>query len=181
LSETVPSIQQKQLLKLFPQYKNRSFANIVTADETCVLFYVPKRMLHNKILITKGSQRPCIARPTMSVNKVMYVIFFTNQGPAYQRVNMQMQSLTKARSFIKQRVDQHLVALVSGCCITMLCHTKRPLFEIYLKQEKAVELLYPPYSPDAPCDSLTISEAKKHLAGRNIKSKKISVRLFPSV
>jgi hypothetical protein len=32
----------------------------------------------------KGNQRPCIAKCTMSVRKVMNVIFFNNQGPASQ-------------------------------------------------------------------------------------------------
>jgi hypothetical protein len=45
---------------------------------------VPKRKIHNKIWATKGSQIPCIAKRTMRVEKAMYVIFFTNQGPAIQ-------------------------------------------------------------------------------------------------
>ena len=32
----------KQLLKQFPKYNNRSFANIITGDETWVHFYEPK-------------------------------------------------------------------------------------------------------------------------------------------
>ena len=72
----------KQLLKQFPKYNNRSFANITTGDETWVHFYEPKRKIQNKIWATKGGKRPCIAKCTMSIKKVMYVIFFTNQGPA---------------------------------------------------------------------------------------------------
>ena len=33
----------KHFLKQFPKYNNRSFANIITGDETWVLFYEPKR------------------------------------------------------------------------------------------------------------------------------------------
>jgi hypothetical protein len=47
-------------------------------------FTSPKRKTHNKIWATIGSQRPCIAKRTMSIKKVMYVIFFTNQGHAIQ-------------------------------------------------------------------------------------------------
>ena len=72
----------KQLLKQFPKYNNRSLANIITGDETWVHFYEPKRKIQNKIWATKGGKRPCIAKRTMSIKKVMYVIFFTNQGPA---------------------------------------------------------------------------------------------------
>ena len=39
----------KQLLKKFPKYKNRSFANIITGDETGVNFYEPRREIQNKI------------------------------------------------------------------------------------------------------------------------------------
>ena len=74
----------KQLLKQFPKYNNRSLANIITGDETGVHFYEPKRKIQNKIWATKGGKRPCIAKRTMSIKKVMYVIFFTNQGPAIQ-------------------------------------------------------------------------------------------------
>jgi hypothetical protein len=48
----------KQLVKQFPKYNNRSFPKD---------FYEPKRMIHNKIWTTKVSQRPCIAKRTMSV------------------------------------------------------------------------------------------------------------------
>ena len=74
----------KQLLKQFPKYNSRSFANVITSDETWVHFYEPKRKIQNKIWATKGSQRPCIAKRTISIKKVMFVIFFTNQGPAIQ-------------------------------------------------------------------------------------------------
>lgn len=42
-------------------------------------FLEPRRMIQNKIWATKG-----IKRPYMSVKKVMYIIYFTNQGPANQ-------------------------------------------------------------------------------------------------
>ena len=74
----------KQLFKQFPKYNNRSFANIITGDETWVHFYEPKRKIQNKTWATKGGKRPCIAKRTMSIKNVAYVIFFTNQVPAIQ-------------------------------------------------------------------------------------------------
>ena len=74
----------RQLLKQFPKYNNQPFSNIITGDETWVHFYEPKRKIQNKIWATKGGKRPCIAKRTMSIKKVMYVIFFTNHGPAIQ-------------------------------------------------------------------------------------------------
>ena len=74
----------KMLLKQFPNYNARSFASVVTGDETWVHFFEPKRKIQNKIWATKACKRPCIAKRTISVKKVMYAIFFTNQGPAIQ-------------------------------------------------------------------------------------------------
>ena len=65
----------KQLLKQFPKYNDRSFANIITGNEMWE---------QNNIWATKGGKRPCITKRTMSIKKIMYVIFFTNQGPAIQ-------------------------------------------------------------------------------------------------
>ena len=74
----------KQLLNQFPKYNNRSFANIITGDETWVHFNKPKRKIQNIIWETKGGKRPCIAKYTMSIKKVIFVIFFKNQGPTIQ-------------------------------------------------------------------------------------------------
>ena len=60
----------KQLLKQFPKFNNRCFENIITGDETRVHFYEPKRKIQNKIWVTKGGKRPCIAKRTMSIRLV---------------------------------------------------------------------------------------------------------------
>ena len=73
----------KQLLKQFPKYNNRSFANIITGVETLVHFYEPKRKIQNKIWSTKGGKRPCIAKRTMSIRKIMYVIFLYKSRSCY--------------------------------------------------------------------------------------------------
>jgi len=53
-------------LKMYPKY-DRSFANIVTGDETWVHFYELKQKHENKIWATKHMKRPRIAKRTMSV------------------------------------------------------------------------------------------------------------------
>ena len=58
----------KQLLKQFPKYNNRSFANTITGDETWVHFYEPKRKKQNKIWATKVGKKPCIAKRTTSID-----------------------------------------------------------------------------------------------------------------
>ena len=94
----------KKVLKQFLKYNNRSFANIITGDETWVHFYEPKRKIQKKIWVTKGGKIPCIAKRTMSIKKVMYVIFFTDQGPAIQIAVPKGKSVNarfyKAMSFI---------------------------------------------------------------------------------
>ena len=71
----------KQLLKKFPEYKKKVFDNLVTGDETWVHFYEPKRKIDNRIWALKHAKRPHIAKRTMTSKKVLYAIFFKNNGP----------------------------------------------------------------------------------------------------
>ena len=43
-----------------------------------------REKLEIKIWATKSTKRPCTARRTMSVQKLMYAIFFSTQGPPIQ-------------------------------------------------------------------------------------------------
>ena len=93
----------------------------------------------------------------MSIKKIMYVIFFTNQGPAIQiaipkgkSVNARFYKgnvLHKLKKYFLSRrsaAGLHGVRLLhdnaSSHKAAMVCE--------YLKQEKVVELPHPPYSPD---------------------------------
>jgi hypothetical protein len=68
----------------------------------------------------------------------MYAIFFTNHGIAIQIASRRRKSvnatcynrkvLLKLRNISKTN-DQQLVSVVSGCCMTMVRQTKRPLYE----------------------------------------------------
>ena len=176
----------KQLLKQFPKYNSRSFANIITGDEMWVHFYEPKRKIQNKIWATKGSQRPCIAKRTMSIKKVMYVIFFTNQGPAIQIAIPKGKSVNA--KLYKGKVLHKLNCWpATGLCGVRLLHEnvsshKAAIVCEYLKQEKVVELPHPPYLTDlAPCDFFLFPRLKNTSLEENIKRAKISVRLFFSV
>ena len=172
----------KSLLKMYPKYNNRLFANIVTGDETWVHFYEPKRKHENKIWATKHMKRPCIAKRTMSVRKVMYAIFFTNQGPAIQiavpkgkSVNSKFYRgvvLKKLKKYFKRRRP------ATGLSGVRLLHDnasshKAAIVRDFLRQEKVVELPHPPYSPDlAPCDYFLFPRLKKYLTGRKYKTRK---------
>ena len=139
----------KQLLKQFLKYNNPSFANIITGDETWVHFYEPKRKIQNKIWATKGGKRPRIAKRTMSIKKVMYVIFFTNQGSAIQIAVLKGKSVN-AR-FYKGNVHHKLKKYflshrpATGLRGVRLLHNnalshKAAIVRKYLKQETVVEL-----------------------------------------
>ena len=153
----------KQLLKQFSKYNNRSFANIITGNETWVHFYEPKRNTQNKIWATKGGKKPCIAKRTMSIKKVMYVIFLTNQGPAIQ-IAVRKGKSKNARFYKGNVLDKLKKYFLSrrpatGLRGVRLLHDKASshkaaIVRKYLKQENVVELPHPSYSPDlAPWDS----------------------------
>ena len=74
----------KQLLKIFPKYDEKKFANVVTGDETWVHYFEPVRKVSNKIWATKNSKRPVIAKCTLSAKKILYAIFFSGEGVAIQ-------------------------------------------------------------------------------------------------
>ena len=74
----------KKMLKLYPNFDKKKFAYVVTGDETWVHFYEPQRKVRNKILALKNTKRLCIAKRTISVQRVTYVIFFSTQRSATQ-------------------------------------------------------------------------------------------------
>ena len=114
----------------------------------------------------------------------MYVMFFTNQGPAVQiavpkgkSVNARLYKGTVLHKLKKYFLSRRPATSLRG---VRLLHDNTSSHEAaivrkYLKQEKVVEHPHPPYSPHlAPCDKNTSLE-------ENIKRAKISVRLFFSV
>ena len=91
----------------------------------------------------------------MSIKKVMYVIFFTNQVPDIQiavpkgkSVNARFYKGKVLHNLKKYFLNRQLVSMVSGCCTTDNTSShKAAIVREYLKQEKVVELPHPPYSP----------------------------------
>ena len=73
-----------QLLKIFPKYDEKKFANEVTGDETWVYYFELVRKASNKIWATKHSKRSVIAKHTLSTKKVLYAFFFSGEGIAIQ-------------------------------------------------------------------------------------------------
>ena len=53
----------KQLLKIFPKYDGKKFANVITGDETWGHYFEPFRKVSNKIWVTKNNKRPDTPQP----------------------------------------------------------------------------------------------------------------------
>ena len=84
----------KQLLKMFPNFNRRQFANIDNGDKTWVHYFKPVRKIGNKIWLTKHGRRPVVAKRTMSTKKVLYCIFFSCDGIAVQIPVLKGKSVT---------------------------------------------------------------------------------------
>ena len=101
----------------------------------------------------------------------------------YQRINLKNARFYKSN--VLHKLKKYFLSRrpATGLYGVRLLHDNAPSHEVailleYLKQEKIVELLHPPYLPDlAPC----ASRLKNTSLGENIKHAKISVRLFFSV
>ena len=126
-------------------------------------------------------KRPCIAKRTMSVKKVMYAIFFTNLGPAIQIAVLKGKSVNSKfyrgaviklnKYFIRRRPATGLsgIRLLHGNASS---HNAAIVRE-FLRQEKVVEIAHPPYSPDlAPSDYFLFPRLKMYLTGRKYKTRK---------
>ena len=172
----------KQLLKQFPKYNNRSFANIITGDETCVHLYEPKRKIQNKIWATKGSQRPCIAKTHHEHQKGNVCNFLYKSRsciqiavPKGKSVNIKFYKGKVLHNLKKYSLNRRPATGLRG---VRLLHDnasshKAATVREYLKEEKVVELPQPPFSPDlALCDFFLFPRLKKHLTGRKYQTRK---------
>ena len=84
----------KKILQTFSKYDQNKFSAFVTGDETWIHYFEPKLKSANRVWATRNGRRPVIAKRTMSVKKVMYVMFFTNKGKALQIVVPKGKSVT---------------------------------------------------------------------------------------
>ena len=102
-------------------------------------------------------QRPRKAKRTMSIKKVMYVIFTTNQSPAIQNAVPNGKSVN-ARFYkgnVLHKLKKYFLSRrpATGLRGVRLLHFnasshKEAIVCEYVKQEKVVEFPHPPYSPD---------------------------------
>lgn len=171
----------KQLLKKFPKFNQRQFANIVTGDETWVHYFEPVRKVGNKIWLTKHGRRPVVAKKTMSTKKVLYAIFFSCDGIAIQVPVPKGKCVTGRyyRDVVLKKLKKYYQKrrTVTGFKHVRLLHDNAPahtsqIVREFLKSEKVTVLPHPPYSPDlAPCDFFLFPKLKNFLSGRRYNSR----------
>ena len=74
----------RKLLKTYKGCNSRAISNLLTGDETWVHMFEPQRRAHNNQWKRKDQKRPCIAKRTVSLKKMLYAIFFNSSGPVVQ-------------------------------------------------------------------------------------------------
>ena len=73
----------RELLKIYKGYNSRVISNLLTGDETWVHMFEPQRR-DIKQRKRKNQKRPCIAKRTISSERMLYAIFFHSSGPVVQ-------------------------------------------------------------------------------------------------
>lgn len=67
---------------LIPKFNQRQFANIVTVDGTWLYYFEPVRKIGNKTLLIKHVRSLVVAKRTISIKKIFYCVFFSNDSIA---------------------------------------------------------------------------------------------------
>ena len=169
----------EKLLQMFPKYDKN--ANVVTGDETWVHYFEPVRKVSNKIWATKHSKRPIITKRPLSTKKVLYAIFFSDEGVAIKVPVKKGKSITgkyykdvvlkKLKKYYQKRRPATGFKHVRLLHDNALAHTFA-IVTVFLKKAKVTVLPHPPYSPDlAPCDFFLLPKLKAFLAGRKYQSR----------
>jgi histone-lysine N-methyltransferase SETMAR len=174
----------RKILKMAQKMEKNNFSDLVTGDETWIYFYEPHRKMSNKVWATKAAKRPCIAKRTMSVRKMLYAIFFTARGPAIQVPVPKGRGITGKfyRDVVLKKLDKYFVRIrpKSGMRHIKLLHDNAPAHKAaivtdLLAGKHVIVLQHPPYSPDlSPSYFFLFPRLKKMLAGRKY-SKRPSV------
>lgn len=81
----------KQLLKIYPLYDKRKFANVITGDETDA-FLQGKEEISSRFCVTKNTSRKAIVKPFRTMKNFLYVMSFTKMDLPFKflflRVNI---------------------------------------------------------------------------------------------
>ena len=126
-------------------------------------------------------KRPCIAKRTISSQKMLYAIFFNSNGPVVQVPCPSGHTVTSRfykRSVLKKVKEfYNKKRLSKGWSEVHLLHDntsshKCEVVKSFLASEKVKVLNHPPYSPDlSPCDFFLFPRLKKMPSGNKYTSR----------
>ena len=135
---------------------------MITGDETWVHMFESQRRADNKQWKQKDQKRPCIAKRTISLEKMLYAIFFNSSGPVVQVPypsghtvadrSYKNSVLKKMKEFYNKKRPS------KGWSGVHLFHDnasshKCEVVKSFLASEKGKVLNHPHYLPDlSPCD-----------------------------
>ena len=141
----------------------------------------PQRRADYKQWKWKDQKRPCIAKRTISLKKMLYAIFFNSSGPVVQVPCPSGHTVTG--QFYKNSVLKKVKEFYNkkrpskGWSGVHLLHDnasshKCDVVKSFLASEKVKVLNHPPYSPDlSPCDVFLFPRLKKMLSGNKYTSR----------
>ena len=179
----------REHLKTYKGCKGRVTSNLLTGDETWVHIFEPKRRADNKHgkrkdkkkKKKKKKKRTCIAKRTISSEKMLYAIFFNSRGPVVQVPCPSGHTVTGR--FYKNSVLKKVKEFYNkkrpgkGWSGVHLLHDnassqKCEVVKSFLASEKVKVLNHPPYSPDlSPCDFFLFPKLKKMLSRNKYTSR----------
>ena len=170
-----------ELLKTYKDCNSQVISNLLTADETWVHMFEPQRRADNKQWKWKDQKRPCIAKRTINLKKMLYAIFFNSSGPVVQVPCPAGHTVTGG--FYKNSVLKKVKEFYNkkrpskGWSGVHLLHDnasshKCEVVKSFLASEEVKVLNHPPYSPDlSPCDFFLFPRLKKMLSGNKYTSR----------
>ena len=140
-----------------------------------------QRRADNKQWKRKDQKRPCIAKKTISLKKMLYAIFFNSSGPVVQAPCLSGHPVTgqfyknsvlkKLKEFYKKKRPSKGWSGVHPLHDNASSH-KCEVVKTFLASEKVKVLNLPPYSPDrSPCDFVLFPRLKKMLSGNKYTSR----------
>ena len=147
------------------------------------------------LIISNGSEkikkRPCIAKRTVSLKKMLYAVFFNSSGPVIQAPCPSGHTVTGRfykNSILKKVKEFYNKKRPSkGWSGVHLFHDnassyKCEVVKSFLASEKVKVLNHPPYSPDlSPCDFFLFPRLKKCFLEISICLEVLLAALFISV
>ena len=147
----------QELLKTYKCCNSQVISNLLTGDETWVHMFEPQRRAGNTQWMRKDQKRPCIAKRTISLKKILYAIFFNSSGQVFQVPCPSGHTvygrfyknsvLKKVKEFYNKKRPSKGWSEVQLLHDNAFSH-KCEIVKSFLASEKVKVLNHPPYSPD---------------------------------